>query len=251
MVNVVGKSQNKHGLSRHIDAEIARQLRQEAGFGCVVCGCSLITYEHIINFSDVDQHRAEDMAVLCENCHGKVTRRQLSKEYVRQKKVNPKALEDGFAHDVFFTCSEQPTVILGEMEIKDVETHLMIEQDPIIWIQAPEEDGGPVRLNLSLSDNSGNKIVEIVDNEWRVNKLNWDVETTANRMRFRKHKGNISLEIEFQAPDIFKINRMNMLHKGRSVFLDRKGLQLSYGGFGNATLRGGTIQRCRVGIHLG
>lgn len=250
MINVMGNSKNKHGLSRHIDAEIARQLRQEAGFGCVVCGCSLITYEHIINFSDVDQHRAEDMAVLCENCHGKVTRGQLSKEYVRGKKANPKALEDGFARDVFFTCSEQPTVILGDTEIKDVETHLMIGHDPIIWIKAPDDEGGQVRLNLALSNKSGSRILEIVDNEWRVNKANWDVETTANRMRFRKSKGNISLEIEFQAPDKFKITRMNMLHKGFSIFLDRSGLQLRYGSFWNVSLSGNLIQRCKVGIRI-
>ena len=245
----MGESKNKFSLSRNIPAEIARQLRQEAGFGCVICGCSLITYEHIINFSDVDQHRVEDMAVLCENCHGKVTRKQLSKEYVRQKKGNPKALEDGFAHDIFFATSEQPTVTIGNFTMRNIGIHLMVGSDPIIHIKGPSVEGEPALLNLMLADESGFKIVEIVDNQWRVNRDNWDVETNANRMTFRKRKGCITLEIEFQAPDTFRITRLNMLHKGRRIYFDRKGLHLRNNEGGSINLSGrGRAEYCSIGI---
>ncbi len=48
---------------------VARQLCQEAGFGCCKCGVPIIEYHHIIKWS-VDQHfRPEDMMVLCPTHH--------------------------------------------------------------------------------------------------------------------------------------------------------------------------------------
>ena len=53
----------------HLPAEIKRQLRQEANFGCVVCGAPIIQYHHIIPYSEREHHDPEHMTVLCPNHH--------------------------------------------------------------------------------------------------------------------------------------------------------------------------------------
>lgn len=102
---------NRFGLSRNVPNAVKQQLRQEAGFGCVCCGFGIYTYEHIIDFVNVDCHRPEDMALLCHQCQAKVTRRQLSKATVKRAKENPKALEVGFSREFFDTSCEQVKVI--------------------------------------------------------------------------------------------------------------------------------------------
>ena len=48
---------------------IARQLRQEAGFGCCRCGYPIVQYHHIIPYAEDHHFRPEDMMALCPNCH--------------------------------------------------------------------------------------------------------------------------------------------------------------------------------------
>lgn len=38
---------NKYGLTRDIPASVKRAVRQRDGFGCVICGLGIYTYEHI------------------------------------------------------------------------------------------------------------------------------------------------------------------------------------------------------------
>ena len=51
--------ENEHGLPRHIPADVARAVRQECGFGCVICGVALIQYEHFDpEFAEAREHVA-------------------------------------------------------------------------------------------------------------------------------------------------------------------------------------------------
>jgi len=62
MVNEI----NIHGLSRTIPEGIKRQVRQECGFGCVVCGLAIATYEHIDPpFKTAKDHDPSKIAYLC------------------------------------------------------------------------------------------------------------------------------------------------------------------------------------------
>ena len=40
-------NKNQHGLSRSIPEDVKQHVRQECGFGCVICGNIIIDYEHI------------------------------------------------------------------------------------------------------------------------------------------------------------------------------------------------------------
>lgn len=65
-------------MSRALPVNVARQLRQEAGFGCAVCGCPIIEYHHIIPWAERQHFEPEHMVVLCPTHHrelGKLPRR--------------------------------------------------------------------------------------------------------------------------------------------------------------------------------
>ncbi len=54
---------------RYRSSEIRIRLRQEAGFGCAICGNPLIQNAHIIEYHLTQEIRAEDMITLCPDCH--------------------------------------------------------------------------------------------------------------------------------------------------------------------------------------
>ena len=102
---------NKYGLRRSdLTSDQKRQIRQQAGFGCVVCGNAIGDYEHIDpEFSEAGEHDVSKMAFLCIQCHGKVTRRQLSKQSVLTARENPAALESGFSFEATLVESVRPS----------------------------------------------------------------------------------------------------------------------------------------------
>jgi hypothetical protein len=81
---------NRHGLSRDIPADVVRSVRRHDGFGCVVCGSAIYTYEQIDpEFADAEAHEADKIALLCATHHDMVTRGLLSKETIKSAKRNP------------------------------------------------------------------------------------------------------------------------------------------------------------------
>lgn len=56
-------------MSRNIPASVKRELRQEANFGCAICGFPLIEYHHIEYFSDEEHNDPSRMIALCPNHH--------------------------------------------------------------------------------------------------------------------------------------------------------------------------------------
>jgi hypothetical protein len=74
---------NKLGLSRAIPEAIRRKIRQDSGFGCVICGLAIASYEHIDpEFHEATEHDPDKMTFLCEGCRSRVTRGVWSKDKV-------------------------------------------------------------------------------------------------------------------------------------------------------------------------
>lgn len=142
---------NKFGLSRRVPEKIKRQLRQEAGFGCVICGNAIGVYEHIDpEFQNATTHDPACMACLCAGCHGKVTRGHISKETVRAAKANPKSKEKGFSFEAFDIGLEHPIISLGPITAVNCDTILQINKRAVIWINPPTGSKKPFMFNGHL-----------------------------------------------------------------------------------------------------
>ena len=112
------ENQNKYGLKRYIRPAIKRLIRENSGFGCVICGGSDYTYEHIDpEFNDADAHDPNKMTLLCFACHGKVTTKKWSKEKVKQAMAAPFRKAQGYVigknKEEFDFGFGQPYIIIG------------------------------------------------------------------------------------------------------------------------------------------
>ena len=84
-------------MSRNAPAAVTRQLRQEAGFGCCVCGVPILQYHHIVKWSEDQHFRPEDMMVLCPLHHDQATKGAMPELEQRRLKANPHNIQNGFA----------------------------------------------------------------------------------------------------------------------------------------------------------
>ncbi|MGB0084801.1 MAG: hypothetical protein WBP94_05435 [Rhodomicrobiaceae bacterium] len=208
-------SVNEHGLPRDIPDGVKREVRQRAGFGCLVCGNAYCIYDHIAPaYVDAEKHEADHIYYLCGTCEGKRRRGVLADLTVFEAAKNPAALQKGFCREIFDVQAVQPAIHFGSNVAVGCFHLVSLGGQPILSIAPPEAVGAPFRLNAHFMDDEGKTTLCIVDNEWRAGIENWDVETIKNRIFIRKGSGQIVLVLRTEPPDNFYIERLNMAMNG-------------------------------------
>jgi HNH endonuclease len=219
-------NRNKHGLARKVPEQVCRQLRQEAGFGCVVCGLAIAQYEHIDpEFAHATEHDPANMALLCGHCHDKVNKKYLSKQAVKEAKIKPKARQLGFSHDTFDIGSDWPTIEIGDFRFVNCTNMIVVDERVIMSARPPEEAGGPFRISAQLIDDSGIERMSIVDNVWNVNNLNWDVIAKRKRIIFRDKDKNIKIQIHVRDRTLI-FEKLQIEASGHSFIFDENGFRM-------------------------
>lgn len=218
----MSNEQNKYGLSRYIDESIKRQIRKTCGFGCVICGLAIISYEHIDpEFHEARIHDPEKMALLCEACHSRITRKFWSKHKVKAAKENPKCIQDGKCQDAFDVAENKLILWIGTVKITNMETIFKVDDKTLLAIEPPEELNGPYRLSGEFYNESGDFLFSIVRNEWFGKSTNWDIECKGGRIIIRTSPGNISLQILCNPPTGIIIEKMNMFYENTQFTIDK------------------------------
>lgn len=213
------KDTNSHGLSRYVEAEKRRQLRQEARFGCVKCGYAFSEYEHIDpEFKDATEHDVTKMAFLCKRCHGDVTAGRASKESIWKAKADPFCRRWGKPGCGILEFGSLNSS-LGSLMFCECNVILRILGDDMLSIDAPEQDGGPIRVNAKLYDGSRLSL-QIEDNAIAINDANWDVEVVGDVLTVRRSVGEPSLVYRFLPRSGIRVERLNMQYKGVDVAVD-------------------------------
>jgi hypothetical protein len=220
-------SKNKFGLLRNIPADISRYVRQRCGFGCVVCGDSIIQYEHIEPvFAEAKIHDMEKIALLCGGCHDKVTRGFLSKQGVLRALDNPKCKQEGFSRGVFDPAFTHPTIHIAGSTFKECWFPLTVDDNPVFSIEGPEASGGPFRLSATFYDEQEKIALQILRNEWQLSSGSWDVEATGGRIIVRSAPGKISLQLRFLPSQGIVVERLNMHYKNVTLDGNEKRLRV-------------------------
>ncbi len=242
---------NRHGLSRNIPEPTKREVRQRCGFGCVICGKAIYHYEHIDpEFVDAKTHDPSSITLLCGGCHDKGTRGILSKETIKRHNANPKCRETGFSFEAFDIGTEPVEVLLGTVTARNVKTLLRVGDDDVFSISPPLEDGQPFLINACFYDENGAPVLWIEKNEWRSSSDNWDVRVVGKHLKIRSNPGSFALVIRADPPHRLIIERMDMVHKGVSIYC-KEGKFFEVASKGAKITSGfGEFDGCVVAIHV-
>lgn len=210
---------NKHGLKRNIPSRIKRQIRQECGFGCIICGNAIYQYEHIIpEFNDAKTHDVDKIGLLCGSCHDKVTRGFLPKEHIQNSRLSPFCLKDESSNLKYFINPKDDLIIeLGNIKFINTFNILVIDSCNILSIITPEIINSPPMISANFYDRNEKKIAWINNNEWFGDTESFDIETVGSVIKIRSDLHKIDLNIKLVHPNTVQISKLNLHYKGNSV----------------------------------
>lgn len=240
---------NKYGLSRAIPADVKRKVRQHCGFGCVVCGFGIVQYEHIDpEFHEAHQHESENIALLCPQCHAKVTTKFWSKQKIKLAMTDPICRRQGFTKEVFDFCGGHPTLQFGGTTLHNCPIPIEVAGCPLFKIEKPEVEGGFFRLSGVFCDSKGNVTLRIVENEWIASSANWDVEVSGGVIIIREAHGKIHFRLKVDPPNKLIVDRLDMNLGGWEFEANGDCLRVKHPGGAINTFTACIADNCRVGM---
>lgn len=242
---------NQYGLSRDIPEAIKRAVRQNCGFGCVICGGAIVEYEHIDpEFARARQHHPDGIALLCPGCHAKKTRNFLSRRRVIDAMREPAAKKVGFAFSDLESAHQHPYVVFAGMTLRNCTTPVEIHGMPVLRIETAEATGAPYRLSASFFDPKGMPSLFIRQNEWQVLANTWDVEATGGVIVVRSAPREIALSLRLDPGEGVVVERLSMFCGGYRLEGDCRTLNVISPGGGTSSFTNCIADNCSVGISL-
>lgn len=231
-------------LPRTPPLAVKRQLRREAGFGCVVDGNPIFQYQHIVPWAVETHHRPEDMTVLCLECHDKATKGILSIEAQREYKANPYNLRHQSVSGRLQFPKMSPAFQIGGSTYSDCDTILEIRGSPVVQVVLSED--GTLLVSLDLRDSNDTRLVKIVENEWIAGtRENWDVEYGWDRLTMRHRLGGVFLNLRRKGDQLHFEG--DLWRFGINVQMRPGETKLSHG----VVLKGAHVSGAKVALSVG
>lgn len=90
-----------------IPATIKRAVGQRCAFGCVICGLPLYEYDHLIPYSEVEEHHPGNIVLLCDRHHAEKTKGLLPMQAITAVSKAPANARAGVSAAYSLHYSEQ------------------------------------------------------------------------------------------------------------------------------------------------
>lgn len=216
---------------RKLPANIARQLRKEAGFGCCVCGNPIFQYHHIVPWSKEDPHfRPEDMMILClehhGECHDYRENPTLSIEEQREAKENPFNIKNGHMEGLLKIRTNQVKVGWSLFTLKkgvfiDI---IKVGQDSAFSLSMREENN--LEISGNFYDKDGNLLATLEKNNFISDEqFPWDIQFRRQWVKINLKPRDIFLEINTHITPIEV--RANVWYKGFHLIINKSTFKIT------------------------
>jgi len=177
-------------------------------------------------WSEIKEHIAEDITILCNNCHRRAGAGIIPSEAVREGDSDPISFRLGTTspEKVWYT-GHLCRVFFGDLELNffpvtPVLYPILLDTVPVFGLRM--NDG---RLSIDLNPfPSLGRGLKIVDNEIAVAPHWWDVEWIGTCLTIRLAPGEILFRMRFEPPSVVRIERALFIHNGLGVAVDDNGL---------------------------
>lgn len=180
-------------ISRNTSSDIKRKLRQEACFGCCVCGLPIVQYHHIIPWAKEKHYRQEDMMVLCPNHHDQATKNAMPEKEQREYKSNPYNKQRNMVRGNLEIKQNYCAIGVGTVYMVGEGSCLRIDEEDLLRIDMGEKN---LEISIHLYDENDNLLLFIDHNEWvSGDYLAWDIEANWQELIIRHKSRDIRLSI--------------------------------------------------------
>ena len=144
---------------------IARILRKEANFGCLICGCPFLKYHHFDpTWAEEHHNDPNGMVALCALHADQADNGAWTKEQMRKIKDNPRLQNSSVIFNDIPWLRQQIIYFLGGDIFVNPRNILNIDNKRIIWVDKDEDGNNLLGIDYSTSDNEGLFLME--KNSW-------------------------------------------------------------------------------------
>lgn len=206
-------------MNRRPPASVRRELRQEANFGCSICGAPILQYHHIVPFSEEQHHDPDRMIALCPNHHQQAGPQgaAISRERLYEEKRDPanRAITD---YEFYFE-SGTPEITFGGSKfiLEDANEMVLLEVDYLPLISMNYADG-ILSFDCFLYDSSNELIAGVDENEWWVDpRAVWDLQYSPNSFTVWHGRRDIGLSVEYDHDSDQISLRGNLYYNGEKI----------------------------------
>ena len=184
-----------------------------------MCGSPVFHYDHMIEYSTVEEHDPENITLLYPGHHHEKTVGRLPTHVVQKHNASPfhaSAQSTGSLPLYFSAPLNNFMFVLGSnpfvIDLAEGKQSTVIEVDggPVLAVKLA--DGIPL-LRVSLRDADNRRVLRVRDNELTYALHKWDVQFVGNNLTIWDARRNIGLVVEFH--DIYlQIVRGNFYANG-------------------------------------
>ncbi len=240
-----------------IPEPIKRQVRQECSFGCVICGCPVFDYDHIIPYATVKEHKPENLTLLCKQHHSDKTTKKLSVERVIEARKQPyNSRKKIIGSSIFSTSYILPEnrkieVFLGSNKAQAC--FLKGDGDvSAVWISGQHyfiihcQDNW-ITFSCILTDGIGQPILIIDQGEMTLSTQVWDYTYQGNNLKIWIASREIILDMNL-SNHFIKINKGCFMYSDYGFVIDSGSMLTIKKGQVCGVRSGGTYRSAAFGI---
>lgn len=235
-----------------IPEPIKREVRRRCAFGCVICGLPLYEYDHLVPYSEVGEHHAANLILLCDQHHREKTNGLLPIQQVADASRNPANAQRGesAAYRLHYAQSEcvadlgSNVYVWPELGEGMMTAPVVVDDTPIVLFRMQD---GHLLLTVQLFDEDNEMLVQILDNELVYSIDQWDVQFEGLQLTVRAAHREIFVRMRFEPPSRVEIDRGHIWRNGveMEIWPDKF---IVMPGF---TLSGNQGVHCPLGLAIG
>jgi len=206
----------------NIPVGLRQAIRAKCNGQCVMCGNIITEIDHIIPYSEVKEHKLENLTLLCTMHHTLKTKGQLGADVVKERTENIQHIDTGGNPDINFKIG---SVILGNNIISTGDILIFSVENRDYLKCYYDETYKQIVFNAAYYDKDGELAFKITDNIYEVTSSNWAFEIKGKKVViYEESRGEfLNLTIEGQFNSLVLYGKI-YLDENRYITLDRNGI---------------------------
>lgn len=205
-----------------IPEAIKREVRKNCGFGCAICGMPFFQYDHIVEYSEVNEHKEDNLVLLCPNHHAAKTTNKLSRARIEEAKSKPFNKSRPHTSGFRIEPSKELITMLGSNKVTGWYPNGKGDHHPI-WINGKSffiihSKDGWLSISLALTNENGDLILMVDNGELIVSTAAWDYVYEGDNIKIRQGLGDIILDLNLSDSKV-EVLRGLFIDKSRDGFL--------------------------------
>ena len=242
--------------ARYIPEELKQAVRQACCFGCVVCGLPIYHYDHIEDFVVVQEHTAENLALLCPTHHQDKTSGRLTAAVVTACRIQPaNAKRNHTTPHLHLAVGDRARFVLGGV-VYESSFALIGNRFEAIRLYGQTmlgvtHEAGNLLFDICLMDESGRVILLIDKGELMISTGVWDYRVEGKDLEIRSDQTTVSLRLRFEEHG-FSVSKGYIIRSPTTIRIEPDRVVINSDFITNFVQFGGAKNiNCRVGLEFG